>query len=1256
MASLFTTTPHKVRKQVSSRPQRRRRCFFEPLESRNLLAVGVIPNDPDFPAQWVLHNTGQSGGIVDADIDAPQAWEITTGSMQTVVAILDDGVDYTHPDLYLNIWLNQAEIPANIANNLSDADGDGILSFRDLNAPINASYTSDLNGNGYIDGGDLLADPNWENGLDEDTNGQVDDLIGWDFRDDDNDPQHENENDHGTNAARIIGAVGNNGIAGAGINWQIRMMPVRITLRGEGAEIVDSQVAAGIDYAADSEASIIDAGYRGTPHATADAFSQVMFDAIDRSRQAGVLFVAAAGNAARDTDVHPWYPQSYEVDNIISSGALSETGDQLSLSSITNWGATTVDYAVSTYNGTTSHALAHATGIAALIKSVHPEWTYSQIKARMLGTVDPVPSLAGTTVTGGRLNAARAVGFVEPTVVFADSFELGNNSNDWAGNWVEDSQNDWFRSTQRATDGTRSAEVDGSATDATLTLATPLDLSGYSSAELTFDWLIESSFDGGEYLSLDVSSNGGASWQMDMRRLSGNVDLENVWHSETVDLTPYISSHLLVRFRSKVSSSSEDADVDNVQIVGTMAGPPEISISDANSSEGGWEWAFADTLAMADETIQGGSGAVAAATNGDMFVSFTERIIDSSGNVSPGQSRIARIDAVTGQVDKDFIPLGTSGLSLVWALEVHNGWIYVSNKATNEVLRFSEATGLPDPNGAFIPAGAGGMVEPRGIVFDAAGDLLVNSKGTDEILKFRGSDGAYLGVFAADVTNGGVGPKDLARDPTTGNLYVSGVEGVVKYAADGTLIGSITIPGIAIAGVELGDDGTLFASDFLNHLVYQVDAATGDTLSVLQLDSSIDQPLGLGFDGAGTLYVATQAGTGDVYRFAPSSSGVFTVSLSSPSGLPVTVDFASADGTAIAGTDYGGVSGTLIFELGVTSRTIIIPTIDDAELEPTETFKVILSNATGATLVDNEGIGEIIDNEVPNSPPIVDAGANLTLSDGDGTGAESVTIVGSAIDSDGSVVAVQWTEGATLLGNAATLNTTLSVGIHVLTLTATDNEGATSSDTVTVHVLANQAPTANAGADISVTDNDDNGSEVISLSGSGSDADGMISFQWREGSTLLGNTANLTITLPVGTHVLTLTVTDNGGATSSDSLVVTIAEPPSEIPLYVYDIRFESFWGYRRAVFEIRTDSNGDNQGSSADARAAGVAITVQFGGRTYSGTTDSSGIFRTGYLRVGSGSYAEVVDLALAGFYWDPLSLDLEDDSDGDGRPDAIL
>ena len=175
----------------------------------------------------------------------------------------------------------------------------------------------------------------------------------------------------------------------------------------------------------------------------------------------------------------------------------------------------------------------------------------------------------------------------QPLLLFSDSFEVSQ----WNGLWVEDSQNDWDRLNQRATSGTYSAEVDGSAKNATLTTAASLDLSGMQSATLTFSWLIESGFDAGEYLSMDISTNGGSTWTQDIRRLNGNVSPENSWSQETVDLTPYRSSNVKIRFRSSVSAADEDANVDNVRITGIPLGPNSLPVAQAGGpytlNEGG---------------------------------------------------------------------------------------------------------------------------------------------------------------------------------------------------------------------------------------------------------------------------------------------------------------------------------------------------------------------------------------------------------------------------------------------------------------------------------------------------------------------------------------------------------------------------------------------------------------------------------------------------------------------------------------------
>ena len=128
-------------------------------------ATVLTPDDTSYSQLWGLNNTGQSGGTVDADIDGPEAWELTTGSSDIVVGVIDTGVDYTHPDLYLNMWINQDEIPSTIGSVLSDMNGDDIFTFFDLNHSANASHVSDLNNNGLIDAGDLLADQDWADAL-----------------------------------------------------------------------------------------------------------------------------------------------------------------------------------------------------------------------------------------------------------------------------------------------------------------------------------------------------------------------------------------------------------------------------------------------------------------------------------------------------------------------------------------------------------------------------------------------------------------------------------------------------------------------------------------------------------------------------------------------------------------------------------------------------------------------------------------------------------------------------------------------------------------------------------------------------------------------------------------------------------------------------------------------------------------------------------------------------------------------------------
>jgi subtilisin family serine protease len=392
---------------------------------------GIVPNDPIFPVQWHLQNTGQNGGVVGADIHATEAWDITTGSMSTVVALLDNGVLYDHEDLYLNIYLNQGEIPSALAASLTDTDSDGLITFRDLNHSSNQSFVSDNNSTGFIDAGDLLSDPSWENGDDQDGNGFVDDLVGWDFQGNDNDPR-QGSLSHGTLMAGILGAITDNGVGVAGVNWKVQIMPLRQSTI-TGVTDINHNIAS-LNYAVENGASISSNSWAWREGDIPMDGAIDMYDAIKAAGENNHLFIAAAGNESADNDMNgPFtsFPASFDLDNIISVAAVDRHENKRTRSS---FGLETVDLAApsgdvwATYIdplylgiGGTSASTPQVAGVAALLRTLHPDWTNDQIKSRILSTVDLLPSLYGRTVTGGRLNALAAL---QPAVVPEPSISL----------------------------------------------------------------------------------------------------------------------------------------------------------------------------------------------------------------------------------------------------------------------------------------------------------------------------------------------------------------------------------------------------------------------------------------------------------------------------------------------------------------------------------------------------------------------------------------------------------------------------------------------------------------------------------------------------------------------------------------------------------------------------------------------------------------------------------------------------------------
>jgi thermitase len=322
----------------------------------------ILPHDPQFNDQWALANSGQRGGKQGADISATLAWATTTGNEDVVVAVLDSGVDYNHEDLKENMWTRPASM-----------------------------------------------DPYHDREL-----GTIDDTYGYSAIEGLPDPM--DDNGHGTHCAGIIGAEGENNLGIAGVNWKVRIMPLKFMSSGGFGTTKDAIEA--INYVIDRKKAgvnvrIISASWGSTQK------SRALEDVIRKAYENDILFVAAAGNATTDNDRRPHFPSSYNVPNVVSVAALDRT-DQLA--KFSNYGAKSVAVAapgveiLSTWLGNqyeeksgTSMATPVVAGVAALILSENSRMPVDDLRKKLMDSTDPIVALKGKTVSGGRINAAKAL-------------------------------------------------------------------------------------------------------------------------------------------------------------------------------------------------------------------------------------------------------------------------------------------------------------------------------------------------------------------------------------------------------------------------------------------------------------------------------------------------------------------------------------------------------------------------------------------------------------------------------------------------------------------------------------------------------------------------------------------------------------------------------------------------------------------------------------------------------------------------------
>lgn len=320
-----------------------------------VVRLSSVPNDSYFQDLDNLRNVGQAGGASGADIRAEQAWQITTGSKEVLVGVIDTGIDYLHPDLAENMWRNPGE---------TGIDEDGFDKAT--------------------------------NGVDDDGNGYVDDVYGWDFANNDNDPL--DDYGHGTHVAGTIGAVGNNGIGITGVAWNVSLVAIKVFDEAGGAN--DADIIRAIEYATANRILITNNSWGGL------GYNLAMKEAIEANARAGGLFITAAGNYGTDNEQLKFYPASYGVENIISVAAMTNKDEKARFS---NFGSQSVHISAPGENilslamsqtgelvtrmSGTSMAAPHVAGAAALIKSAFPNISTQEIRSRILYGADQIPQL-----------------------------------------------------------------------------------------------------------------------------------------------------------------------------------------------------------------------------------------------------------------------------------------------------------------------------------------------------------------------------------------------------------------------------------------------------------------------------------------------------------------------------------------------------------------------------------------------------------------------------------------------------------------------------------------------------------------------------------------------------------------------------------------------------------------------------------------------------------------------------------------------
>jgi subtilisin family serine protease/subtilisin-like proprotein convertase family protein len=928
---------------------------IEYIEPNYKINVTAIPNDPSFSSLWGLNNTGQGGGTPDADIDAAEAWNIQTGN-NVLVGVIDTGVDYNHPDLAANIWTNPGEIA-----------GDGI----------------DNDGNGYVD-----------------------DIHGYDFFNNDSDPM--DDVGHGTHVAGTIAGSGNNGVGVTGVSWSSKIMALKF-MGPNGGTTYDAIRA--INYATQMGAKITNNSWAG------GGFSQGLYDAIAAARNAGSLFIAAAGNSGNNNDSTATYPASYDLDNIIAVAA-TDRNDQLA--SFSNYGATSVDIGApgvdilsttpnntySTYDGT-SMAAPHVSGVASLVWAQNPGMTYAQVKERILTTGDPITSLQGKTLTGRRLNAYNALTGNVPLAggIYGNAWkDVNANGGRDAG---EPGLQNWTIFQDRNNNGVLDTGTPGNVINSGDIPKSIPDLGTVNS-------------------TLTVSGLTGTISDV-------NVNL-NISHTWDADLDVFLVSPIGTRVELFTDVGGDGDNFTNTTLddeattaIASAAAPftgsfrPEglLSNFDGQDPNGTWKLELTDDTGTDVGTINSWSltfnsvtAEASTLTNANGDYSFTNLATGNyiirevlQGGWTPTTSNAYNVswnygDVITnrdfGNLDKPIITIAASDASAAEPSDPGQFTITRSGN-TGTALTVNYSLAGTATNGSDYNNLTGSVVIPVGsttatINITPIDDTLV--EGNETVVVNLSSDSAYTignansatvaiadndnaaplstvtikatDATAAEVASGTANPGKFTvtrtGDTSTALSVNYSMSGTATNGSDySNLTGSVLIPvGSTTATIDVNvNNDTLLEADetviatLTANSAYNLGTAKTGTVTILDDDKTR------------VSITATDASAAEVATGLPANPGVFTFTRTGSTDTALTVNY-TVGGTATKGTDYENPSTSVVIPIGATSVTLPINVVDDNLTEANETAIVTLTansaynlgttKTATVTIADNEPV------------------------------------------------------------------------------------------------------------------------------------------------------------------------------------------------------------------------------------------------------------------------------------------------------------